>query len=323
MRAACASPVPWLDGVVAQLLERPSKQLRPALVYAAAACGDGAGAARTAQGAAAVELLHLSSLVHDDVMDGSPTRSGQPSVHSTHGHAAALLVGDHLAAAGGRLAAGVSAATAAAWQRAYLAMCEGQARELAGLHRLGTAPDYLATIGGKTAALFAAACRIGAGVAALPEAQADALDAYGHAFGMLLQILDDLMDLLSTVELWGKPVHQDLANGVYTLPVILAADRRGPALTRLLSPDATAAQLATVTEIVRGTATAATLDAAHAQVERARNALGPIAGSPARRCLEQLPGRYLGAVLSTRVAAQHAHLVGTHAQASKARYVTA
>ncbi|GAA1384012.1 polyprenyl synthetase family protein [Catellatospora chokoriensis] len=312
LRTAAASDVAWLDEAVAGLLSRPAKQLRPALVHAAAACGDAPAGDDVARCAAAVELLHLSSLVHDDIMDGSPTRGGLAAVHATYGAAAALLVGDHLAAAGGRLAAEVSLDAAAQWQKAYRAMCGGQARELVGTHRLGTARDYRTVIAGKTAALFAAAGHVGARAAGLPPATAAALGRYGHHFGMLLQILDDLMDLLSTDLLWGKPVGQDLRNGVYTLAVIHAAASHGPELARPLSPDADAAALAAVAKAARTVGTGPVIAAAAHEARQARLALRVLPESAARQRLSEVPHQYLISVLSERPAPEHAHHVRPH-----------
>lgn len=161
LASATVSTVPWLDAASARLLRRRGKRLRPALVFAAAACGPIRDSVSAVNCAAAVELLHQSSLIHDDLLDDAAHRGGAVSVHVTDGQAAAVLAGDYLLAAGGRLVSQLGGRAAGIWHEAYAGMCEGQARETANRYAITPIDEYLLTIRGKTAALMRAprACR--------------------------------------------------------------------------------------------------------------------------------------------------------------------
>jgi geranylgeranyl pyrophosphate synthase len=177
-------------------------------------------------------------------------------------------------------------------------MCEGQARETANLFRVSTVEEYLATVRDKTGALIGAACQLGA-LCGLDSAAARALHSFGEAFGVVFQVLDDLMDVLSTPELWGKPVQHDVTNGVYTLPVLFAVD--------LLRPDLT--DTSTVYDTVRAVGVQPTIATAHEWADRASATLSELAPSAERDALAALPERYVNIVLTRRVASQYSALV--------------
>jgi geranylgeranyl pyrophosphate synthase len=285
----------WLREPLHGVLNRPGKRLRPALVYAVAGLGPAPDEAAAFECATALELLHLSSLVHDDLMDSADSRGGLPTLHLTHGVGAAVLAGDILAAAGGATVARVGPVASAAWQDAYLAMCRGQAAEAALRHHLPKVEECVAVMEGKTATLIGAACRVGAWCGGMPPAWQEAFAAYGLAFGLVFQLLDDLMDVLSTPRLWGKPVRHDVTQGIYTLPVILAGLESVPS-----EVDTRA--------VYRQAREEGVPPALHMLAQWAHDAwaaLHDVAPSPALEQLRDLPRRYATAVLSRRTAPAH------------------
>lgn len=219
-----ACGVAHVDVLVVDAL-RPGKLLRPELVVrSAAATAGGLRAAdleRTVAGALAVELLHVATLVHDDVIDEAPRRRGRPSVVAAAGVATAIVVGDLLLARGAAAAAAAGPATVAAWSLALERMAGGQLREelLARAPSVEAHAEYVAL---KTASLFRASAEIGAlSVGAAPDVVA-AHGRFGHHVGMAFQHVDDLLDLVGDPARLGKPVALDAANGVPTAAALLA-----------------------------------------------------------------------------------------------------
>lgn len=221
---------PFLTEVASHLIAAGGKRVRPAFAITSAMATDRAMASVTDEvimGGVSVELVHLGSLYHDDVMDEAEIRRNVDSVNARWGNLTAILAGDYLLAKASEIAAslGTEVAGLLAWTIGRL--CEGQVLELQqAFNPQRTETSYLASIDGKTATLLATSARIGAIVAGLPREQIDALTAFGHDFGMAFQIVDDILDLVATDEQLGKPSGHDLIEGVYTLPVIrtLASD---------------------------------------------------------------------------------------------------
>ena len=175
-------------------------------------------------GAAAVELVHLGSLYHDDVLDDASTRRGRPSVNARWGNFMAIIAGDYLLARASSIAAELGTEITTILADTIAALCEGQVREHQTAFSLDRSVEaYEACLAGKTASLLAASARIGALTAGLPRNHVEALTTFAHGFGMAFQIRDDILDICGTDEQLGKPAGNDLVEGVYTLPVILAA----------------------------------------------------------------------------------------------------
>ena len=214
---------PFLTQVAGHLIGAGGKRLRPALAVTAAAVGGVDAGPDVVQGGVSVELVHLGSLYHDDVMDEGTSRRGVETVNSRWGNLVAILAGDFLLARASEIAASLGTEVAGLLATTIGRLCEGQVGELRTAFDVNrTQEAYLASIGGKTASLMSASCRIGALTAGLDRPAVDALTAYGHAFGMVFQIRDDILDVVSTDESLGKPAGQDLVQGTYTLPVIVA-----------------------------------------------------------------------------------------------------
>jgi heptaprenyl diphosphate synthase len=209
-----------------RVAEAGGKRLRPLFTIACAALGD-VFDERVVAAAASVELVQIGSLVHDDIIDVAATRRGRPTINAREGLDHALLAGDYILARAAEQAASVSQEAASLVAEALTQLCEGQVLELRDVFDPDRSLDaHLASIRGKTAALFECACRLGAHTGGLAPHNATAAGRFGAAFGMSFQVLDDVLDLIGDADRLGKPTGIDVAAGVYTLPVITAL--RGP-----------------------------------------------------------------------------------------------
>lgn len=266
------------------LFEAGGKRMRPALVFL---CGRLGTAAYERLGAAAkaVELVHASTLVHDDVIDHSPTRRGAPTVAAAAGEGTAIVVGDYyFARAYGEAARSGDVEVVAGLARAVMSVCEGELRQQSERHRYRPGLyRYFRRIRLKTASLLEAACEAGGRLGGLPDAQLDALRLYGLYLGLAFQVADDLLDYVGEEQEVGKPVGHDLLEGSATLPLMLARDdpEVGPRLDELL-PERSALTPEAVTEVVR-------LVRASKGPERTRARARHLA-ELAAAALEQVPG---------------------------------
>lgn len=228
---------PVIGQPLARLLTHSGKRLRPSLVMIIAAGQGRKIDHRVLAGCVAVELVHIGSLVHDDIIDNANTRWGIPTIHSVEGVATAILVGDYLFASACRLASTISAPAAQIVAQTIMTLCNGEAQELGTMFDTTRSKRALySTIHAKTAALMATSCQLGGICSNLPQIKIDQLASYGESFGMSFQLVDDVLDLTSTEQLAGKPVDNDIKAGVYTLPIILALNgRRGNEVRQLLA----------------------------------------------------------------------------------------
>jgi heptaprenyl diphosphate synthase len=227
----------FLDDVTTHLIAAGGKRIRPALALASATAGSSAASPEALLGGVAVELVHLASLYHDDVMDEATIRRNVESVNSRFGNLVAIVAGDFLLARSAEIAAGLGTEIAQLLAATLGELCQGQVAEVrAAFQVTRTDADYTTAISGKTASLMATSCRIGALTGERPRAEVDALTEFGRYFGMIFQIRDDILDITGSEDELGKPPGQDLAEGIYTLPVLFAlADQdTGPELRPLL-----------------------------------------------------------------------------------------
>jgi heptaprenyl diphosphate synthase len=235
LRAAVISGDDFLDEVTTHLIDAGGKRLRPCLALAAATGGSATATGDDLQGAIAVELVHLASLYHDDVMDEATVRRNVESVNARFGNLVAIVAGDFLLARSAEIAASLGTEVAGLLANTLARLCQGQVAEVrSAFSTARTQEEYFAAIAGKTAALMATSCRIGALTAGLPRADVEALTTYGRCFGMLFQLRDDVLDVVAGEDDLGKPAGQDLAEGIYTLPVLLAL--QDPETRRELAP---------------------------------------------------------------------------------------
>ena len=223
------SSVPLIPRLAAHLVAAGGKRIRPLLTIAAARmCGypteaDPSGG-RHVQLAACVEFIHTATLLHDDVVDESVLRRGLASANAVFGNQASVLVGDFLFARAFQImVADGSLAVLAILSEAAATIAEGEVLQLATQNDLATPESrYLEVVHGKTAALFAAACQVGAVLAGRPAAEEQALAAYGCNLGMAYQLADDALDYAAEQSALGKAVGDDFREGKVTLPVLLA-----------------------------------------------------------------------------------------------------
>jgi geranylgeranyl pyrophosphate synthase len=220
-----ASDAPGIKVPALRVVRNGGKRLRPILVIASALSSGGKINDDVITAACAIELAHVATLVHDDIIDNSNLRRGTPTINSQEGVDDAIIVGDYLLSLAIAQAAVVSQKAAYILASTIATVCEGQMQETNDEYNVDrTIPNYLSTIRKKTGALIAAACRIGGVCASLPDKDIDMLAQYGEAFGMAFQLTDDVLDFLSTTELMGKPIGIDVKEGVYTMPLLLACE---------------------------------------------------------------------------------------------------
>jgi geranylgeranyl pyrophosphate synthase len=212
---------PLLGRYAAGTLSAGGKRLRPVLVFLCGGEGDGLLAA-----GAAVELLHMATLVHDDVLDQAPLRRGVPTVSATAGRAAAIATGDLLfSRAFAELASTGSEDAVSALSAASSSLARGELMQRADAWSDHvTAARYLERCELKTASLFSAACRLGALLGDSPGAQ-EGLATFGRRIGLAFQILDDVLDVSGPSDRTGKRRGTDLLDGTVTLPLIIARER--------------------------------------------------------------------------------------------------
>ena len=234
-----------------RLVEAGGKRLRPKLVQLTAAIGPRNDPLRAAELAAAVELLHNATLIHDDYVDESTHRRGRPTVAAEEGPERAIAVGDFYFAKATRLIAEMgNAGVTSALAEALEAICASQIDDVALRGAFpGDRESYLRVVRGKTASLFAAACASGALLSGAEPEVVTALRRYGDLLGIAFQMADDVVDFSPSS---GKPVGLDVRQRVLSLPLIYAAEDRvvGPEIRRLLAGSLGDAEVGRVTELV-------------------------------------------------------------------------
>jgi heptaprenyl diphosphate synthase len=224
LRNDVAHDPPEVSRPMSELLEAGGKRIRPTLVLLSAMCGayerDPAISA-----AIAAEVTHAATLVHDDVIDRSPTRRGRPTVAAALGEEPAIVVGDFYFAKAYEWAARTNRPEAVAvLAGAVMEMCAGEVRQQSIRYIYSTGIDeYMRRIEAKTATLTAACCDIGALLGGLADPEREALRAYGRELGLAFQIADDVLDYTGTEREVGKPIGHDVAEGFATLPFMLAS----------------------------------------------------------------------------------------------------
>ena len=227
----------YLDQVTTHLIYAGGKRLRPILAVVSATMGERPATREDLMGGVSVELMHLASLYHDDVMDEAEIRRNVDSVNARYGNLIAIVGGDYLMARSAGIAADLGVEVAGLMAHTLAWLTRGQVAEVRTIFSVNRSEaDYYEAIEGKTAALMSASCRIGALTADhLPEVS-DALTEFGRCFGMVYQLRDDVLDVIAVDNELGKPAGQDLAEGIYNLPTLVALgdDRVGDELRALL-----------------------------------------------------------------------------------------
>jgi len=229
--------------IVRYVVQAGGKRLRPALVVLSAQVG-GAQTDDAITVGAAAELIHLATLMHDDIVDRASLRHQKPTAAVEFGDDVAILLGDYLYVEAFSLLASINDPILIdLFARSTRTMCQGEINQVKRRFQLDlTLSEYLTFIDNKTATLMGTCMRAGARLARLSADQATALGHYGWNLGMAFQIIDDTLDLVGEEELTGKTLRTDLANGKLTLPLIhlrdqLSSAERETFLGYLKSPD--------------------------------------------------------------------------------------
>jgi heptaprenyl diphosphate synthase len=295
LRQVTTSDDPFLTGIAQHLLAG-GKRYRPMLAQVAAEIG-GADGEHPVEAGVAVELIHLGSLYHDDVIDEADSRRGTVSVNANWTNTIAILAGDFLLARASEVAAPLGTEAVALLARTYALLCEGQVLELQLGGRLDQNRDgYFTVIEKKTASLIRTSARLGAIAGGATPGAVAAATRWGHEVGMVFQLTDDVLDLIATEEFLGKPAGSDIREGTFTLPVLSALDSPdGPEIRRLLEGgkpyDGTAVER--VIEIVRrGGHVTAALAEADRRMEAAAAAVAALPPGPVAAVFTRL-GEYL------------------------------
>jgi octaprenyl-diphosphate synthase len=295
------SPVALIPQLAAHIVAAGGKRLRPLLTLAAARlCGypdsehpNPRHGARHIDLAACVEFIHTATLLHDDVVDESQLRRGLASANAVFGNKASVLVGDFLFARAFQLMVDDgSLRVLAILSKAAATIAEGEVLQLVTQNDLSTTEArYLEVIQGKTAALFAAACQIGAVVASRPDCEEAALAEYGMKLGIAFQLVDDALDYVADQAILGKTIGDDFREGKITLPV-LAAFLAGNDLEKAFwrrtieELEQTDSDLDCAMSLIAGHgAISITLDRAQRFVQEAKVALMVFPDTPIRRAL--------------------------------------
>ncbi len=304
MRAAVVTSDPYLTEIASHLIVAGGKRLRPVLAVVAGQLDGGHASEDVVQGGVACELVHLGSLYHDDVMDEAETRRGVETVNARWGNLQAILAGDFLLSRASEIAASLGTEVAGLLARTIGWLCEGQIEELRHTYdALRPEQSYLASIHGKTASLYGTAARIGGIVAGLDRSTIDALTDFGNAYGMVFQIVDDILDLTATAEQLGKPAGHDLEEGVYTLPVLrtlASGTSSADELLDLLGKPLGPAERDKALAIVRSDdGIESALVTAREYVSVAVNACSGLGDGPAVEALRDAPSALLATVLSS------------------------
>ena len=220
------SPVTLIPQVAGHIIAAGGKRLRPMLTLATARLCGYTGERHIAL-AACVEFIHTATLLHDDVVDESDLRRGLDTANAVWGNKPSVLVGDFLFSRAFQLMVeDGSLEVLKILSNASAVIAEGEVRQLITSNNTATSEeDYLEVIRSKTAALFAAACRIGAVIADRPLSEAEALGRYGRSLGIAFQLVDDVLDYQARQAELGKTVGDDFREGKITLPVVLAYQR--------------------------------------------------------------------------------------------------
>ncbi|MFC4768922.1 polyprenyl synthetase family protein [Effusibacillus consociatus] len=229
-----------LQNAASHLLKAGGKRMRPVFVLLSGQFGD-YDREKLARVAVSLELIHMASLVHDDVIDEATTRRGIPTVRSEYGNRMAMYTGDFIFARALMLLSEIpNAKIHQLLSKSIVRLCEGEIEQIRDFFRLNqTFRNYLRRIERKTAILIEVSCKLGALTSQSDPLHVRALGRFGHFLGMAFQIVDDILDFTSTEEKLGKPVGADLMQGNITLPVLYAlhCTPAGETLRRLIHPN--------------------------------------------------------------------------------------
>ena len=293
LRASVRSDYPFVSEASSYLVDAGGKRFRPLLVLMAAQFGDPTRR-EVIEAAVAVELTHLATLYHDDVMDEAPLRRGSPSANARWDNTVAILTGDFLFARSSAILAALGPQAVLVHAQTFERLCTGQIRETVGPEEgLDPVKHHLQVLADKTGSLIAASGRYGAMMSGADPATIETMSRFGELIGVAFQLADDIVDITSESAESGKTPGTDLREGVPTLAAlhVIGSPRPEDARLRelLLAPIDDDADHALALELLRAHPG---LEEARAEAQRwAREARGTLAGLPsgsARDALEML-----------------------------------
>jgi heptaprenyl diphosphate synthase len=281
------------------LLDAGGKRVRPTLTLLTAQLGSGIND-NVVTAASALEITHLASLYHDDVMDEAHMRRGVPSAQSVWGNSVAILTGDLLFARASRLVASLGDKAIQMQVDTFERLCLGQLHETIG-PRNGEDPiaHYLQVLADKTGSLIAAAARIGLVFSNAPAELEQPIEEFGEKIGVAFQLIDDIIDLSSEVDTTGKTPGTDLRAGVSTLPVLYLqqlaeTDKDAARLYERVRPEVASAHdsddpafIEAIAELREHPVTRRTLDEAHRWADEAVAALAVVPSGPVKKALSR------------------------------------
>ena len=295
LRSNVASADPLVADAARHLMDAGGKRFRPMVLALAAEFGDPTRA-EIVPAALVVELTHLATLYHDDVMDEAAVRRGAPSANARYGNSVAILVGDYLFARAADLAASLGPEAVRLQARTFARLVHGQIAETVGPRDSDPTEHYLHVITEKTASLIATSARFGGLFSGAPAPHVEALARYGETIGIAFQLSDDLLDITSESVQSGKTPGTDLREGVPTLPVLyaLADDDTDASAMRLreilaIGPITDEALHAEALALLReSVAMKRARETVRTYAEEARAELAPLPDGPPRRAMEAL-----------------------------------
>lgn len=217
---------PFVRELLIDRVTRRGKMIRPALVIIGSKLGKTEREEEAIRLASVLEMIHIASLIHDDIIDGAKTRRGIPTLNSLWGSKQAVLAGDYLLAKAMTLVKGEAGdLKAAAMTSAFIRLCESELIQDANVgNYLISSSTYIRRIGGKTASLFALSAYAGAAVTSAEKYQQYLLHRIGYCLGIAFQIKDDILDYTGNAEKLGKDIGQDVHMGIPTYPLIAALE---------------------------------------------------------------------------------------------------
>jgi geranylgeranyl pyrophosphate synthase len=284
---------PLLASLLQYILSARGKRVRPAIVLLAASFHE-YRLDLLVPLAAAIELLHTATLVHDDLVDNAAIRRGIPTLNTIAGHSVTVLVGDYLFANAARLCTETqNIRVMRVFGETLMTICDGELRQVvsAGQWRQ-TRQEYFDKIERKTASLLRTAAATGAILSGAPEDHIEALSQYGRHLGMAFQIVDDVLDFIGDEATLGKPVGSDLRQGTLTLPAIRLLEEQPdhPAMRRIFEEGDSSDRAIgdAVLAVVQSDGIAVAMEEARRLSRLAVASLAPLPASPSRQALETL-----------------------------------
>jgi heptaprenyl diphosphate synthase len=294
LRTSVESADPFVTEAASHLVAAGGKRFRPLLVLLASRFGDPAGAG-IIPAAVVVELTHLATLYHDDVMDEAALRRGTPSANVRWDNTVAILTGDYLFARASDLLADLGPEAVRIQARTFARLVEGQIRETVGPRPGADAVEhYLSVVADKTGSLIATSGRFGAMFAGAPDDAVEILTDYGQLIGVAFQLSDDIIDVASETGASGKTPGTDLREGIATLPVLYALRSGGASADglRVALASAASGSAASVSQALSMLRTHPAMDEARATLSayagQAKAAVAALPPGPPRQALETL-----------------------------------